>query len=86
MFGCNHNQTSLFIAHLSGEIFVTALGSAAHGNIKILQTLDMRRRVLPGFDGSGAFDGNVAPVVELDDRDSGASCALDVLGLNGVRP
>ena len=30
----------------------------------------MRRRVLPRLDGRRAFDGDIAPVVELDDRDS----------------
>src|SRR4029450_13654730 len=82
--GSNQNQASLFIPHSLGKFLVTLEGSA-HGTVQILQTLDVRRRVLPRLDGRRAFDGDVAPGVELDDRDGGSDRPVNVLNLHGVR-
>jgi hypothetical protein len=61
MLGSNQNQVSLFIPHLLGKFLVCALGRSAHGNVEILQALEVRRRILPGLDGCRAFDGDIAP-------------------------
>lgn len=66
--------------------FLVTLGGPTHGNVEVLQTLDVRFRVLPRLDGRRALDGDVAPGVELDDGDSRPACPLDVLNLDGVPP